>query len=262
MNVDAAAAYSATGAAWQDGPGHIYDRLAEVLVARCPAVRDGALVLDVGAGTGAVTRAAQRRRARVVALDAAIGMLAADASQRPPACVGDALALPFAGSTFDAAIAAFSLNHVADPGAALRDATRVLRPGGAIVASAYAEDDDHPVKAAVRAAATERGWVQDEWYTALTRDVVPMLATVERAARVAADAGLGSVLVEQVEVPFPDLGPTDLVAWRLGQAQLAPFVATLPSSERVALVGDALARLGEAAPLVRSIIVVTAFVDG
>jgi len=30
------AAYSATGAAWQQGPGRVYDRLAETVVAACP----------------------------------------------------------------------------------------------------------------------------------------------------------------------------------------------------------------------------------
>ena len=52
------AAYSATGAAWQAGPGRIYDRLAEVMLASPPAPLAGQRVLDVGAGTGAATRAA------------------------------------------------------------------------------------------------------------------------------------------------------------------------------------------------------------
>lgn len=257
---DVADAYNATGAAWQDGPGRIYDRLADVLVSKCPSVRDGALVLDIGAGTGAATRAAQRRGARVVALDAAIGMLAVGAPGRPPAIAGDARELPFAGRSFDAAVAAFSLNHVADPAAALRDAARVLRPGGSIVASSYGADDSHPVKEAVLAAAVARGWTPDAWYTALLRDVVPMLASVDGVGRVAASAGLEDAAVEHLTVPFPDLAPTDLVAWRLGHVQLAPFVGRLPAVERDSLAADALARLGESPPLTRSILVLT-YVD-
>ena len=44
------------------------------------------------------------------------GMLAHDAGRRPPAVAGDALALPFAAGAFDAAVAAFSLNHLSRPG--------------------------------------------------------------------------------------------------------------------------------------------------
>jgi hypothetical protein len=89
-----------------------------------------------------------------------------------------------------------------------------------------------------------------------------MMATVERAAGVAAAAGLVGAAAELVSVPFPELGPSDLVAWRLGLAQLAPFVGRLPVRERNALAADVLDRLGDdAPPLIRSIIVLT-FVDG
>ena len=260
MISDAAAAYTETGAAWRDGPGRIYDRLAEEIVARCPSVRDGALVLDIGAGTGAASRAATRNGAKVVALDAAIGMLAVDASVRPPAVVGDASLLPFAGMSFDAAIAAFSLNHVAEPARALREAARLLRPGGSIVASSYGADDSHPVKAAANAAAVARGWVPDEWYVRLARDVVPIMASVDGVAAVAAAAGLDGATVARLTVHFPELTPADLVAWRLGHVQLAPFVNRLPIAERDALAADALARLGTSPPLTRSIIVLS-YVD-
>jgi len=56
-------AYSRTGAAWDAGPGRIYDRLSEELVARLPAGATGD-VLDLGAGTGAASRAAAAAGAR------------------------------------------------------------------------------------------------------------------------------------------------------------------------------------------------------
>lgn len=254
-----AGAYSATGRAWQDGPGRIYDHLAEGLVARCPTVEAGAVVLDLGEGTGAVSRSALGRGARVVAVDAAEGMLATARAQRPAACVGDALALPFRSGGFDAVVAAFSLNHVAHPAAALREAARVLRPGGALVASAYAEDDTHPVKGAAEAAAAAAGWVSPAWYEEVRAEAVPRLATVDRARAVVAEAGLAGAAVAHVRVPFTDLGPADLVAWRFGMAQLAPFLAGLDPARRDAVVADARARLGDdPPPLVRSIIVIAA----
>jgi SAM-dependent methyltransferase len=254
-----AAAYSATGEAWQRGPGRIYDRLAEVLVARSLVPFDGCRVLDVGAGTGAGTRAALAAGAAgVVAVDTAFGMLAYDAVGRPPAVVGDALALPIATGAFDAAVAAFSLNHLTAPAAGLREMARVIRPGGALLAAAYATDDDHPVKAAVEAALSDRGWAPEPWYVALRTQAAPRLATAHDCAAAADAAGLDAE-VEPLRVPFPELAPGDLVAWRLGLAQHAPFLARLSPRDREAVASDAVARLGDAAPpLVRSILVVRA----
>jgi SAM-dependent methyltransferase len=254
-----AAAYSATGGAWQRGPGRIYDRLAEVLVERAPTPLAGARMLDVGAGTGAATRAMLAAgAASVVAIDSAIGMLAHASRDRPPAVAGDAQALPFATGTFDGTVAAFSLNHLSDPAAGLREMARVTRRGGCLLASAYAADDTHPVKQAVEAALAARGWTADPWYLAVRYDATPQLATPERAADAVHLSGL-EARVHALRVPFPDLGPGDLVEWRLGLAQHAPFVAGLAPAARAAVVAEATALLGNRPPpLVRSMVVIEA----
>ena len=68
-------------------------------------------------------------------------------------------------------------------------------------------------------------------------------------------------MVEHVRVPFPELGAAELVEWRLGMPQHAPFTASLPPAERAALRARALDLLGEAPPLVRSVLVLSALVD-
>ena len=262
MTGGAAAAYSATGPAWERGPARIYDRLAEVVVATLPVPLAGATALDLGAGTGAASRALLAAGARhVVAVDAALGTLAHDAGGRPPAVTGDATALPLAAAAFDCTVAAFSLNHLVNPAAGLQEAARVTRSGGGIAASAYADDDDHPVKHAVVAALTARGWTVEPWYQAVQCDAAPKLATVD-AARVAADAAGLDADVVRVRVPFPDLDAPALIAWRLGLAQHAPFFDGLATDdERRSLVDDAAARLGEDwPPLERSIIILRAAV--
>lgn len=254
-----ATAYSATGGAWQRGPGRIYDRLAEVIVARSPVPVRGCRVLDVGAGTGAATRAALAAGATaVVAVDPAVGMLRHDASRRPPAVAGDALALPFSTAAFDASVAAFSLNHLIDPAGGLREMARVTRPGGALLASSYAADDTHPVKVAVEAVLASHGWKPDGWYVTMKAEAVSLLATGEACAAAADAAGIRA-LVEPVRVAFPELEARDLIAWRLGMAQHAPFLSGLPAAQQDAVVVEALARVGHAVPpLVRSILVVGA----
>jgi SAM-dependent methyltransferase len=251
-------AYSATGAAWQAGPGRIYDRLAAELVARCPGGVAGREVLDLGAGTGAASRAALDAGATsVVAVDIAAGMLTHDHRRRPPGVVGDLLRLPFRGRSFGAVVAAFSLNHLDDPVSGLVEARRVLAAGGGLAVSAYATDDTHPVKAAVDDAAARRGWSPPPWYAAVRSGAVPLLATPERALAAADAAGLRGASVEAVRTPFPDLGPEDLVAWRLGMAQMSGFVAQLTAGGRDELVAEVLPRLADAPPLVRSYLVLT-----
>ncbi len=46
--------------------------------------------------------------------------------------LGDAMAVPFADGTFDAAAVGFGLRNVADPGRALDEIRRVLRPRGRV----------------------------------------------------------------------------------------------------------------------------------
>jgi SAM-dependent methyltransferase len=251
-------AYSATGAAWRDGPERVYERLADVLVAAAPVALAGELVADVGAGTGATSRAIQRAGAHPIQLDLAEGMLGVDRGHRPPAVVADARRLPLASGSCAAVVAAFCLNHVPDPDHALVEGARVVRTGGVVLVSAYAEDDTHPAKVAVEDAVTELGWTADPWIAEMRADSMPVLATPERALAVAARAGLDAT-AEAIAVPFPDLTPADLVAWRVGMAQVAPFIATLPEATRRHVEARALELLGpHPAPLVRRMIVLIA----
>ena len=253
-----AAAYSATGGAWQRGPGRIYDRLAEVLMACSPVPADGRSFVDVGSGTGAAARAALRAGAAgVVSVDAALGMVAFSATSRPPATVADARRLPLRNASFGGAVAAFSLNHLDDPSAGLVEMMRVVAPGSPVLASAYAADDRHPVRAAVEEALLAHGWRPSAWVSDLRSRLSPQLAT-KAGCEAATDAAGIEATIHEVRESFPGLGPDDLIAWRLGMAQHAPFVATLDHATRAHLVADARQRLGASPPLERSMIVIVA----
>lgn len=103
----------------------------------------GTEVLEVGCGTGRLTASAHATGAHVVATDPAAGMAARTGTAVPAVRVLSAALphLPFAGESFDAALAAFVLNHVADPLAAMAELRRVLRVGGWLSVSIWDDDE-------------------------------------------------------------------------------------------------------------------------
>jgi SAM-dependent methyltransferase len=94
-------------------------------------------VADVGCGPGAFAEALAARGARVTAVDSARAMLDAVAA-RGLGCElvqADALDLPLDVASHDAACLVQVLEYVDDPVAAVREAARVVRPGGAVLAA-------------------------------------------------------------------------------------------------------------------------------
>lgn len=101
----------------------------------------GERVLDVGCGTGAVTRDIARRVGTgglAVGVDPSGALLAIAREHAEDAGLGgriefregDALALPFPDSSFDVVVCATVLSHVPRGEAAVPELVRVLRPGG------------------------------------------------------------------------------------------------------------------------------------
>lgn len=97
----------------------------------------GARVLDVGAGRGAVARAALVRGCVVTAADASAGMVARLRADHPSITARqlDAGRLDFPDGSFDAVTAGFLVQVLDDPGAALAEFHRVLVPGGTVALS-------------------------------------------------------------------------------------------------------------------------------
>jgi ubiquinone/menaquinone biosynthesis C-methylase UbiE len=148
-----------------------YDRIAAgyaqwwapVLEARAIALLDrvdsavesgGRRLIDIGTGTGTLARAALRRwpEVEVTAIDLSSAMISAaeaeakrlldDAERRRfRTAVAPADSLPFDDGSFDVAISSFVLQLVPNRSRALREARRVLRPGGTLAYVTWLVDE-------------------------------------------------------------------------------------------------------------------------
>jgi SAM-dependent methyltransferase len=103
------------------------------------ALPAGARVLDAGAGEG---RHAHRfARHRYTGVDLAVGDRRWDYSRLD--ALADLAALPFRKATFDAAVHMVTIEHLPEPGAALREMARVLKDGAVLLVAAPHEWEVH-----------------------------------------------------------------------------------------------------------------------
>jgi SAM-dependent methyltransferase len=116
------------GESYDDFMGR-YSVLLAPLFADFAKVRDGQRVLDVGAGTGALTRELISRGADVVAVEPSPEFTQALGARFPQIDVQEATAekLPFAQDSFDVALAQLVVAFMADAPAAMRELSRVAR---------------------------------------------------------------------------------------------------------------------------------------
>jgi len=148
----AAATYDA--AAWLQGLARD-ELLSRLDLLQAPPAR----VLDLGAGTGLAARRIKRHfpRAVVIAADIAAPMLAVARSRsrfwRRIHCVqADAQSLPFADASFDLVFSNLMLQWLVPPDIALAGISRVLKPGGLLLASSFGPETLRELRAAWGAA--------------------------------------------------------------------------------------------------------------
>ncbi len=163
------------------------------LAAGLAAGFSGLAVADLGAGEGELTLLLARYASRVTAVDLSPRMLklvaerAAQAglSSRIEVAEGDLEALPLSSDSMDAVFLSQALHHAGNPATALREAARVLRPGGRLILLDLARH--------------EQEWVREEWADQWLGFDEDQLATW------IAEAGLALMHLQRIEGATPEL---------------------------------------------------------
>ena len=195
----------------------------------------GRRVLELGCGAAAAARWLARQGADVVAMDLSGGMLrhaalAAESSGvRVPLVQADALALPFSDGSFEIVCTAFgAVPFVADSAGVMREAHRVLRPGGRWVFSIthpmrwiFLDDPGEGGLVAVHSYFDRRPYVEQD------ADGVPTYVEQHRTLgdRVRELVAAGFVLRDLIEPEWPDSHDRIWGQWSPLRGRLFPGTA-------------------------------------
>jgi ubiquinone/menaquinone biosynthesis C-methylase UbiE len=149
-------------------------------------------VAEVGCGTGHWLAEIRGLARSVAGVDLSAGMLRRARTAAPSARVvrGRAESLPWRSESFDRLFCVNALHHFADADAFMREAHRVLRPGGAIMTVGL---DPHT--------GVDRWWIYDCFPSALTADRARYLSTESIRARLEAAGFVGAATELAQHIP-------------------------------------------------------------
>ena len=112
-----------------DGPDKY--RIARI----CDNVPEGSMVLDIGCNDGSLGYLLQKKSCTVFGVDAVSELVEVAKRKGVFAKVAEAEELPFPENRFDVAVCAETLEHLFDPEYGVKEAHRVLKPGGIFLGS-------------------------------------------------------------------------------------------------------------------------------
>ena len=188
------------------------------------AICKGEKVLDVGCGTGVLTRelpGCVGATGSVTGFDLSESMLGVARRHCPgvPFHQGSVNTLPFDDASFDVVVSAFMLMFLESPAQALSEMRRVLRPGGRLVVSVWQGLDNNPTYAALVKVA--RDILDDESADSIGWPF--SMGEAEKLADIFAAAALEHVSVSSHDgtARFPSLEEfvkTEIQAWLLANS--------------------------------------------
>jgi SAM-dependent methyltransferase len=239
------AAWEQVAPGWVERAEQMLDWGAEVTTRMLASLdaRPGQTILELAAGagdTGFLAARAVGPTGRVISSDFSTGMV--DAARRRAASLGlenvecrvlDAESLALDDDSVDGIVCRWGYMLMGDPAAALRESRRVLRPGGTLVFSVWAEPSRNPWGSVVGALLVAQGHVPPP---EPETPGIFALADRSRIARILTSAGFERHDVDEVATPIGFRDFADYWDWVLHAAGgLSIAISELSGTERGAL---------------------------
>lgn len=192
-------------------------------------------VLEIGGGAGQCGRWLRRHGVDLVSTDLSMGMVRQGAAVNRtsgvplPLLQCDGARLPFGDGSFGAVFTAYGVvPFVADPGEVMREAARVLRPGGR-----FAFSTSHPIRWAFPDVPGEAGLTAHQSYfdtrAYAERDDRGRLTYVEHhrtmGQRIRDIVAAGLLLIDVVEPEWPERNADEWGGWSPLRGRVLPLTA-------------------------------------
>jgi ubiquinone/menaquinone biosynthesis C-methylase UbiE len=204
--------------------GSLTEFIEQQAISRSCGDLSGLRVLDLGCGDGTYAIRASEEGAVAVGLDISAAMLrrtrirATAGATQVIWCQASIAALPFTANAFDVVIAVTALCFSDDPGPAIKEAARVLRPGGSLAVGELGKYSSWAVFRRVRGWLGSRMWSRARFWS------MQELRRVIEAVGLRVDSAQGCVYYPPVTLLARVLGSFDPVLSHLGELGAA-FIA-------------------------------------
>ncbi|MDP4181732.1 MAG: methyltransferase domain-containing protein [Bacillota bacterium] len=193
---------------WEELRKNYYDESIKNKLIEMDIIKSHMFVVDLGAGDGYISREVSKTAKKVIAVDIAGEMLKElkrkafeQGISNIDIVEGDGLEVPIPEAYADIVCANMYLHHISEPNLAIKEMSRILKPGGKVFIADYFEHSDNELKEEMRdiwqgfKESDLKAWFKASGFKKIKIEKLVGIST--RSAKAAADAPIFVLTAEK-----------------------------------------------------------------